>query len=139
MNVRNCRNCGRIFNYMVGPIMCPMCKEELEKKFHDVKQYIRDHKGVGIQQVSEECNVSTTQIHQWLREERLELTEGSAIALECENCGAAISSGRFCNKCKREVASELNSVLKGAQGPKKGTVSVEKDRENPKMRYLERN
>ena len=32
MNVRNCRNCGRLFNYIAGAPVCPACKDELEKK-----------------------------------------------------------------------------------------------------------
>lgn len=136
MNVRNCRNCGRIFNYMMGPIICPACRDEMEKKFHEVKEYIREHKGAGIQQVSEECDVSTSQIHQWLREERLELAENSVITLQCETCGAPISSGRYCEKCKREVASGFREVLNGAKGPQ--MEETKPSRDNPKMRYLER-
>lgn len=139
MNVRNCRNCGRIFNYMTGPILCAACKEELEAKFQEVKEYIREHKGVGIQQVSEECGVSTNQIHQWLREERLELVEGSAISLQCETCGAPIASGRYCEKCKREVASGFQNVLNGAQGARPAEPGSARDKDNPKMRFLERN
>ena len=43
MNVRNCRKCGRIFNYVVGPILCPHCVEEQEKVFQVVKEYVMDH------------------------------------------------------------------------------------------------
>lgn len=139
MNVRNCRNCGRIFNYMMGPIVCPACKDELEEKFHEVKEYIRDHKGVGIQQVSEDCGVSTNQIHQWLREERLELVEGSAITLQCETCGMPIASGRYCEKCKREVTAGFKNVLNSAKAPKQEDTGHSRDKQNPKMRYLERN
>lgn len=138
MNVRNCRSCGRIFNYVMGPIICPVCNEALEKKFQLVKEYIREHKDVKIHQVAEDCDVSTNQIQQWLREERLELVEGSAISLHCENCDAPIASGRFCEKCKQEVVSGFDSVLKSAQPAQKETKKIIKDKENPKMRFLER-
>ena len=39
MNVRNCKECGRLFNYIAGPPICPACKEELEKKFQKAKEY----------------------------------------------------------------------------------------------------
>lgn len=139
MNVRNCRSCGRIFNYVLGPIVCPACRDELEAKFHEVKEYIREHRGVGIQQVSEACDVSTNQIHQWLREERLELVEGSSISLGCEKCGVSISSGRFCEKCKKEMTSGFNDVLRSAKGAEpQEKVKSTRDLDNPKMRYLER-
>ena len=40
MDVRNCKTCGRLFNYMGGAPLCPECKAALEKKFEDVKVYV---------------------------------------------------------------------------------------------------
>ena len=72
MNVRNCKKCGRIFNYVSGMPICMQCKEKLEEKFQEVKKYIQENRHASIPQVSEACEVSTNQIQQWLREERLE-------------------------------------------------------------------
>lgn len=55
MNVRNCRKCGRVFNYVVGPVICQQCKEELEKKFQEVKNYVRENPGANIMEASEAC------------------------------------------------------------------------------------
>lgn len=111
MNVRNCRKCGRMFNYVVGLPICQVCKDALEAKFAEVKEYIRDHKGVSIPEVAEACDVDKQQITQWLREERLEITTDSSLVLSCETCGAQIRSGRFCDKCR----ANLTNSLKGAQ------------------------
>ena len=73
MNIRNCRMCGHIFNYVAGPILCPHCREKMEAKFQEVKEYIRSNPGVGIQDVAENCDVEPSQIQQWLREERKSL------------------------------------------------------------------
>lgn len=43
MEVMNCRNCKRLFNYITGPMICPACKDKLEKKFGEVKQFIREN------------------------------------------------------------------------------------------------
>lgn len=67
----------------------------MEAKFQEVKEYIRANPGVGIQDVAENCDVEPSQIQQWLREERLELTEGSAIYLQCEKCGARSAAEDF--------------------------------------------
>ena len=134
MNVRNCRKCGNLFNYVSGPPICMSCREALEEKFQEVKTYIRDNAHASIPQVSEACDVSTNQIHQWLREERLELAEGSSITLNCENCGAVIQTGRFCGKCKNSMANQLNSSI---QKPEVKKPEPKKDqKENPKMRFL---
>ena len=110
------------------------CKEKLEEKFQEVKKYIQDNRHASIPQVAEACEVSTNQIHQWLREERLELAEGSGIALLCENCDAPILSGRFCEKCKNTMSNKLSDSIKKPEAPK---PQVKKDtKENPKMRFL---
>ena len=135
MNVKNCRTCGRLFNYVSGPRTCPSCREALEAKFQEVKEYIREHKGAGISEISEVCDVEVSQIHQWLRESRLELSPDSPIQMACENCGAPIRSGRFCDKCTNAVAQGFQSVL-DANAPKpQPKKTMEKD--NPKMRFLQ--
>ena len=103
MNARNCRKCGRLFNYAMGPIMCQQCRDALEGKFKEVKDYIQQHPACGIQEVSRECDVETSQIQQWLREERLEFTADSMVQLNCEGCGAPIRSGRYCESCSKKL------------------------------------
>ena len=134
MNIRNCRNCGNIFNYLSGPIVCPACKESLEAKFQEVKLYIEEHPGVGIKQVSDACDVETSQIQQWLREERLEVTENSAIYLNCESCGAPIRSGRYCDKCRNNLTNGFKSVIRSSQPVQE--LEKKKPDEKNKMRFL---
>ena len=136
MNVRNCRLCGRIYNYEAGPNICPNCRDGMEAKFQEVKEYIREHKGCGIQEVADACDVETGQIRQWLREDRLEVTEDSAIFLNCESCGAPIRSGRFCEKCAYNMKQGFDEAIgagKKAAAPKK---PERKDGDKAKMRFL---
>ena len=136
MNVRNCKNCGKLFNYIAGPPICPLCREQTEAKFQEVKNYIRDHKGVGIAEVSEACGVEPGQIRMWLRDDRLEVTEDSALMLNCEGCGAPIRSGRFCDKCKAKTSNTLNSII---NAHKASLQPAGRDpKENPKMRFLDK-
>lgn len=136
MDVRNCARCGRMFNYVSGPPICPRCQADAEQKFVEVKKYIQDHKNAPITQIAEECEVTTSQIHQWIRQERLEFSEDSAIGLACEKCGAMIRTGRFCEKCKGEMATRLENAI---PQPKKAAPKVSKDpKDNPKMRFLDR-
>lgn len=131
MNVKNCRNCGRLFNYITGIVICPACKDSLEAKFQVVKEYVREHKGAGIAEVAEVCEVEPSQIRQWLREERLEVTEGSALFLNCESCGTPIRSGRYCDRCKIELSRGLNSILK--EGSRKNSAD---SKDSARMRYI---
>ncbi len=53
MNARNCRKCGKLFNYVSGPPICMACREALEEKFHEVKSYIWEHVQATIPEVAE--------------------------------------------------------------------------------------
>ena len=64
MNARNCKKCGRVFNYISGMPLCPTCKEEMEEKFQAVKEYIQNNKDTTIKTVAEECEVDEGQIRQ---------------------------------------------------------------------------
>ncbi len=137
MNVKNCKKCGKIFNYIVGPQICPACQEALEAKFQEVKEYIREHKDASnIVSVAEACEVEVNQIKQWVREERLTFGDDSAMGIECESCGAMIKSGRFCEKCKNDMTRGLID----AAGLNKKPVEEKKAqaREAARMRFLDR-
>ena len=134
MDVRNCRKCRRIFNYIGGQPICPQCRETLEKKFQEVKTYIQDHRNASVAVVSQECDVDESQIHQWVREERLMFASGVNVGVVCENCGEPISTGRFCAKCKTGMINDLTQA--GRQPVKQEEVKSSKDRDGNKMRFL---
>lgn len=135
MNVRNCRSCGKIFNYVVGPFICPRCREKQEEKFQQVKEYVRDNRGADIIEVSEACDVDPNQIRQWIREDRLQFADDSPIRLPCEKCGAMIQSGRFCDKCNAELIGGFNKAFK--KDVRSVTiVAHKKQSEKDRMRFL---
>ncbi len=132
MEVRTCRICGRLFNYVAGPTRCPACMEAVERKFQEVKAYIWEHKDATIAQISDDTDVSTNQLRQWVREERLTFPESSPIGIECENCGTTIKTGRFCDSCKSKLGQTLSSALKKKEEPASRDFNDHKN----KMRYL---
>lgn len=106
-DIRNCPRCGRIFNY-VNRLICPICVEAEEGEYKIVKDYIYDHKGACISEVSEATGVSVEKIMRFLRDERLEIASNSDnLFLECERCGRPIPSGRFCPACKSNLETSL--------------------------------
>lgn len=135
MEVRNCKGCGRLFNYLSGPPLCATCAQALDLKFEVVKEYVYDHPRVGMQEVSEELEVPISQIKQWIREERLAFAEDSMIGLECESCGATIKTGRYCKACKDKLSKGLSNLY---SNEKPQTKQRSKDpKENPRMRFLD--
>lgn len=134
MDVRNCRGCGKLFNYVQGPPLCPACVRELDKKFEEVKEYVYDHPKVDMQEVAEVCNVSIAQIKQWIREERLAFSEDSVIGIDCEGCGTTIKTGRYCKACKDKLAKSFQELYPGEN---KVAVKKKDFRDNPRMRFLD--
>lgn len=116
--------------------MCQVCKDKQEEKFQEVKEYIRANPGVTIPEVSEKCDVESSQIRQWLREERLELADNSPILLNCESCGAPIRSGRFCEKCKLNTTRGFNDILNQNKPKAHAVKKQEPANTNAKMRFL---
>lgn len=133
MEVRNCKGCGRLFNYLNGQPLCQACKEALEEKFAEVKEYIYQNPKASITMVAEATKVSGKQIKQWIREDRLVLSEPSPDGVLCENCGTPICSGRYCDACKNRMANNLNSVLSRPTAP---TPERKRERDGNKMRFL---
>ncbi len=115
-DVRNCRKCGRIFNYLGGTPICPACKEQEEKDFQRVKEYLYQNPGASLTQVSTELEISVEIIKRFLKDGRLEITsEDGNMVLECENCGKSIKTGRYCMDCEKELTMGFRSAASQMQ------------------------
>jgi len=134
MNVRNCRKCNRLFNYIAGLPICPACKEELEVKFQEVKAFIQENNSVPLTVVAEKCDVDVAQLHQWVREERLVFSADSVTGIACEVCGVSILTGRYCDKCKAETMKDFMSA--GRHSTMNGSVTKKSTTDPAKMRFL---
>lgn len=110
--IKYCRECKRIFQYVTGPVLCHVCRKKDEEDFEKVRKFLREFPGANMQEVSHNTGVSPAKISRWLKEERLEVSEDSPVALNCEKCGIRIRSGRFCVECSKGLAREMMSVGK---------------------------
>jgi flagellar operon protein (TIGR03826 family) len=110
-DVRNCRRCGRIYNYIGGAPLCQACKEKDEEDFKRIKQYLYDNPKASVTQVSTELDISVDKIKRFLRDGRLEIADDDGnMILECEACGKSIKSGRYCQECERALASGFRNT-----------------------------
>jgi flagellar operon protein (TIGR03826 family) len=133
-DVRNCRRCGHIFNYIGGIPICPTCKGQDEEDFKRVKSYLWDNPGATLSEVSTVLEITVEKIKGFLKEGRLEIIGGEGnMVLECEKCGKAIKSGRLCDDCTRGLSNELRSTAKEMSA----VSEAEKDAKKAiGMRYL---
>lgn len=131
-DVRNCRKCGRIYNYIGGVPLCPACRQEDENDFKRVKEYLYDNPGASMSQISEELDVSVEKIKRFLKEGRLEIIgDNGNMVLECESCGKSIRTGRFCEECERTLTKELSTTAQQLS-------QAAHERDNMGLRYIKR-
>jgi len=136
MNLRNCSKCGKMFNYVGGMPVCLKCREAAEEEFQKVKAFVRENPGHSINQVAEACEVSTKQIQQWVREERLMFSSGDGSGIYCEKCGGAIQTGRFCDKCKASMTTGLQQTANSMRPKEEPKMPERKRDEHAGMKYL---
>lgn len=132
MDVRNCKKCGNLFNFQ-GENLCPTCAKEMEQKFFEVRDYIYKNPTASMSVVAEEMEVPIQQIKKWVRQERLSFTKDSGISIDCEKCGRAILTGRFCRECKGKMTNSFSSAYVEKQPEKKEGQKVSS---KGKMRFL---
>lgn len=108
--IKYCRDCKKLFQYVTGPVLCHVCRKRDEEEFEKVRKFLREYPGANMQEVSSNTGVSPAKISRWLKEERLEVSEDSPVALNCEKCGVRIRSGRFCVECSKGLAKEMMDV-----------------------------
>lgn len=123
--VQNCRRCGAVFNSLNGGRLCPACVREDDEVFLTVKEFIYENPRATISEVASGLNISITRIKRYLREGRLEIIEKHNLFLECERCGVAIQTGRFCPACMDEFFKDLK---KGGDEPVKKKDEKQEER-----------
>ena len=109
MDIRNCRVCGKMFQYVGQPI-CPNCMKAMEDKLQEVKKYINEHDHVSVREVSEELGVTVKQIHRWIKEDRLMFAPGVDTGVVCTKCGMPVESGTLCKRCKESLKEALTDA-----------------------------
>lgn len=113
--VKNCKECRKIFMYAGGPQICEACRRKDDEEFEKVRKFVRDFTGATMQEASDATGVSLAKIHKYLREDRLEVAADSPIAIQCENCGVRIRSGRFCVECSKSLARDMMDAGRSLQ------------------------
>ncbi|MDD2432482.1 MAG: MerR family transcriptional regulator [Clostridia bacterium] len=111
MDLRNCPECGKIFNFL-RTNLCPECQKKDEQYFRTVRRYIAQHPGVSAIEVSKNTGVSEEKILRFLREGRLSIGTKKEVKYECELCRQPVFSGRYCALCQEKLTSGLKKAVK---------------------------
>ncbi len=109
MELTNCKECGKLFSPQAREKVCPVCRQDEEKKYQKVKDYLWDNPNASVEEVHKATEVETDLIIKFVKEGRL-VADGLDvdILLDCERCGAPITGGRFCSSCLKELQEGLS-------------------------------
>lgn len=107
MELKNCKRCKKLFQYVVGKQTCPLCKDKEERDFKLVKEFLIKNPKSSIVEVYNETKVSIKQIEEFIKEERIELSQQSNILIYCESCNKPIYTGKLCQHCKMILSNQL--------------------------------
>jgi flagellar operon protein (TIGR03826 family) len=119
LNIRNCKECGKLFQYDGISKLCYKCRKKDEEDFILVKEFLYENPKETITVVSEETGVSEDKILRYLREGKLEIVgENPGILLDCEICGKAIRTGRYCEKCAYDMERGFKSGFEKRENKK---------------------
>ena len=130
MNIRQCYRCDKLFQFR-GKDICPDCVTAMDNMFTSVRDYLFDHREASVEEVLENTGAERDDVIEWLREGRLIASQHKEKLLQCESCGQAIASGRYCVDCNAEMVNKLESTAsllkqnqqtQGAQASRMHTV-----------------
>lgn len=125
-DLRYCTECGRLFAYPgYGPNICRDCLNKDQTDFDKVREYLETHDS-SLPKTAIDTGVPPKKLYQWVREERLYFKDPEGSGLYCEICGAPITTGRYCRKCKAKL------MLKGV----KINTDSPSDTIDEKMRFI---
>lgn len=111
VTLRNCVRCGKLFGSSGGQRLCPTCVKQEQEDYEAVRAYLKKRPGAPLLEVSDATGVSVARIREWVREGRLVLHEPGGNGLTCERCGQPVTTGRLCERCRRELAAQLQSAV----------------------------
>ncbi len=113
MSIRNCKRCGKIYQYNGVHKICDNCRAQLEKDFEEVKEFLKENPNSSISEVSEETGVEKKTIIEFIKNNRL-IAEDLEIdvKIQCQRCGTEIKHGKYCDKCISDMKDEIDNVTK---------------------------
>ncbi|MBR1445038.1 MAG: flagellar protein [Firmicutes bacterium] len=113
----NCPRCGRAFQVKDTEVehldkVCPKCERIDEDTFQVIKKYLEENPMATVTDVVEDTGISVKTITRFLRQGRLEVTQGMSGFLKCLKCGTPIRTGKYCDVCEMYMIKKFNHSLK---------------------------
>ena len=102
---------------------CMSCFQKRQDAFNKVKEYLHENPSASVAEVSTATEVDLETIYEFIREGRLAIIPRD-IQLECDICGAPITVGRVCAKCRTDLKGGKDRRLKTEEKKERATSRV---------------
>ena len=120
----NCPKCGKLIpERNDGELLCKTCEEKEASPYQRVREYVYNHQGANILEVSEATGVSKGLILQYLKEDRISLMDDKSLLPRCEDCGRVIDRGRICTDCMKASLRKGETKTSSEASDKKAIVT----------------
>lgn len=106
----NCPKCRKLFLRIRN--ICDECYQKQEDDYLKVAAYLREYPGTTLQDVSDETEVSVSQIRQFILAGRILMGSFPNLSYPCETCGKMIRGGKTCKSCLAQVNQLSNHTSK---------------------------
>jgi len=132
-----CEECGGVMVFKgVGEYQCEKCGFLAYDDYGKARNYLEQHPGANLAEVSEATGVSQKSIRDMLKESRLEIAPNSNFFLQCEICGKAIRMGRFCPQCETTYHRNLEERARARNDKMAGFSAEKRKAEEGSKRFM---
>jgi len=112
MDYKYCSRCKKVYSGVGGSKLCGNCLRTLDEFMRKIRDYLDEHRGANISELSEGTEIAERDILYLLRNERLELLSNDG-GFVCDICKEPIKSGRYCDKCKSNMGNSFANAASG--------------------------
>jgi flagellar operon protein (TIGR03826 family) len=120
MNLDNCPRCGRLYLKNVMD-MCQPCVRELEHQYEICVKYLRENRGITIQELSDATDISIKEITRFIREGRISIANAPNMMYPCEICGTLIRESNMCESCRSRLRKDFTNAAQEIAPAKQDT------------------
>ncbi|UJF31200.1 flagellar protein [Paenibacillus hexagrammi] len=109
LKVANCPRCGKVYQKNLRN-QCQDCSREMDMALSSSLQFLQKNYKATSEQVSIETGVQLQQVHTWMKEGKLLLSDYPNLSYPCELCTQPIRKHKMCVDCLTLLNKEIRAL-----------------------------
>jgi flagellar operon protein (TIGR03826 family) len=111
MNVANCPKCGKVYVKNILHDVCPACVKAADLQCEICIKYLRENRGISLQELSDQTEVPMSLVIKFLREGRISVIGNKNLMYPCEVCGTDIREKNMCDSCRQKLKKDVKNTM----------------------------